>query len=126
MNTPIERRNRRRQHDSRRWSEQPWRAWYSLAIWRGEFGLRAQQLARQPLCERHKQRGRDVPADTVNHRKPHAGDWALFIDPDNHESTCKECHDQIIKAEEMRGFKVGCDIAGRPLDPDHPWNLSRG
>jgi 5-methylcytosine-specific restriction protein A len=117
-----ERRARRRDRDSRRFKEQEWRRWYSLAIWRGKNGLRAQQLARQPLCERHLKRGQDVPADTVNHRIPHEGNWDLFIDPDNHESTCKACHDQIIKAEESRGYAVGNDLKGRPLDPEHPWN----
>lgn len=117
-----QRRDRRRDQDSRRRKEQEWRGWYSLAIWRGKNGLRAQQLARQPLCERHLARGQDVPADTVNHRVPHEGDWEKFIDPDNHESTCKPCHDQVIKAEESRGFVSGVDIKGRPLDRSHPWN----
>ena len=66
--------------------------------------------------------GEIVRATTVNHRKAHEGDWALFVDPDNHESVCKECHDQVIQAEEARGFAIGNDISGRPIDPDHPWN----
>lgn len=122
MPAPPNRRTLRREHDRRRSIEQPWRGWYSLAVWRGKNGLRARQLAKHPLCERHKQRGEDVPADTVNHRRPHEGDWALFVDPNNHESACKACHDQVIKAEEARGFVIGCDIGGRPIDPDHPWN----
>jgi hypothetical protein len=31
-------------------------------------------------------------------------------------------HDQIIKAEESRGYAAGVDIKGRPLDRSHPWN----
>ena len=63
-----QRRDRRRARDSARFKEQDWRGWYSLAIWRGKKGLRAQQLARQPLCERHLGRGQDVIADTVLHK----------------------------------------------------------
>jgi 5-methylcytosine-specific restriction protein A len=120
-----QRRDSRRHRDSKRFKDQKWRAWYSLAIWRGKNGLRAQQLARQALCERHLKLGQDEPADTVNHRKPHEGDWALFIDPNNHESVCKACHDIVIQAEEVRGYAVGCDIKGRPLAADHPWNAKR-
>ena len=39
-------------------------------------------------------------ATIVNHRTPHRGDWALFIDPANHESTCKPHHDRDIQAGE--------------------------
>jgi len=59
----------------------------------------------------------------VNHRRPHRGDWALFIDPRNHESVCKPCHDSAIQREEKRGLScVGVDVTGRPTDPSHPWN----
>lgn len=58
----------------------------------------------------------------VNHRKPHKGDWSLFIDPDNHESVCKDHHDTLIQREEARGHVIGCDADGRPVDPSHPWN----
>lgn len=61
---------------------------------------REQQLARQPLCERHLQRGEVEPATVVHHRVPHRGAWALFIDPSNHESACKACHDGEIQREE--------------------------
>ncbi|MFY9292703.1 MAG: HNH endonuclease [Methylorubrum rhodinum] len=103
-----------------------WRRLYKLALWcHPSRGLRAQQLARQPLCERHLRRGLVVPADTVNHKVPHKGDMDLFRDPDNLESTCAECHSGLIQAEERRGHVIGCDVAGRPLDPKHPWNRAR-
>lgn len=125
MPKPLDRRIRNREHDERRKRENPYRKWYDLAIWRGPSGLRQQQLARQPLCERHLAQGIRVRATTVNHRVPHKGTWQLFCDPANHESTCKPCHDQVIQAEERRGFAVGNDINGRPLDPNHPWNRNR-
>ena len=31
-------------------------------------------------------------------------------------------HDALIQREEARGYKVGSDIDGRPVDPKHPWN----
>ena len=37
--------------------------------------------------------------------KPHRGSWPLFIDPANHQSLCKRCHDQKTareQAEERR------------------------
>lgn len=82
-------------------------------------------MAKQPLCERHLAKGKVVPADTVHHKVPHKGDRTLFADPENLESTCAECHDGLIKAEEIRGHVIGSDANGRPLDPDHPWNRAR-
>lgn len=86
-----------RAYDARRRRNSPWRAWYSLKAW---FTARQAQLARQPLCERHLARGDVVAATVVNHRIPHRGAWALFIDPANHESVCKPCHDGDIQREE--------------------------
>lgn len=123
MPKPLDRRARNRESDARRRRDSPHRALYDLAIWRNKTtGLRQQQLDREPRCERHLRQGEVVIATTVNHRQPHKGDWSLFVDPANHESVCKECHDQVIQAEEARGFAVGNDISGRPLDPAHPWN----
>lgn len=99
-----------------------YRRWYRLAIWRGRNGLRARQLARQPLCERCRKAGRITAATVVNHRKPHKGDWSLFIDPQNHESLCAPHHDGLIQREEASGHAIGCDVDGRPMDPGHPWN----
>jgi 5-methylcytosine-specific restriction protein A len=119
------RRTDNRGYDAKRRKEQPGRKFYDLAVWRGAGGLRAQQLARHPLCERHLAKGEVVAADTVNHRVPHKGDWKLFCDPDNHESTCKDCHDAVIQAEEARGYAVGCNADGRPIARDHPWNAQK-
>lgn len=88
-----------KQLDRKRSVEAPWRRWYSLAVW---SAARARQRAKQPLCERCLERGKVTPMTVVNHRTPHRGDWALFIDPANHESACKPCHDGEIQAEERR------------------------
>ncbi|MBY0299809.1 MAG: HNH endonuclease [Methylobacterium sp.] len=97
------RRERNGAHDVQRRRDAPWRAWYGLRAW---ALAREAQLARAPLCERHGARGEIVPATVVNHRRPHRGEWALFIDPANHESVCKPCHDREIQREE-RASSIG-------------------
>ena len=78
-------------------------------IWTDD--LRPAQLLREPFCRecaaqyppgdpRHRTR-----ATVVDHIKPHRGSWPLFIDPANHQSLCKRCHDQKTareQAEERR------------------------
>lgn len=88
---------RNRAYDAQRRRDSSWRVWYGLSVW---ASAREAQLAREPLCERHKARGEVVPATVVNHRRPHRGDWALFIDPANHESVCERCHNRDIQREE--------------------------
>lgn len=84
-------------------------AWYSLPLWTRE--LRPAQLLREPFC---RECAREYPpgdprrrtrATVVDHRRPFRGDWALFIDPANHQSLCKRHHDQKTareQAEERR------------------------
>lgn len=31
-------------------------------------------------------------------------------------------HDTMAQREEARGYTIGRDEAGRPADPNHPWN----
>lgn len=90
---------RDKEHDARRSASKPWRNWYSSSAWQK---ARLAQLAREPLCERHNAEGRVIPATVVNHRKPHRGNWTLFMDPSNHESVCESCHNTIIQREERR------------------------
>ena len=45
----------------------------------------------------------------VDHITPFRGDWALFIDPANHESLCETCHNRKT-AKEMA--KNGAFITG--------------
>ena len=96
--------------------------------WWGPNGIRLQALVRDlytcQRCgcllvthDRHHPR-----AAVVNHKIPHKGDPALFFDPDNTESVCKTDHDALIQREEKRGYVIGADVEGRPVDPAHPWN----
>lgn len=103
-----------------------YRRWYSLAAW---ARARETQRRKQPLCERCQAKGFIVPMSVVNHRTPHKGVWALFIDPENHQSVCDECHDGPIQSEERTGKanrRVGYSSAvgadGLPTDPRHPFN----
>lgn len=77
----------------------PWRGWYKLKAW---LIAREAQLSREPFCARCARDGVVMPADVVNHRIPHKGDWSLFIDPANHESTCEHHHNSEIQSEEKR------------------------
>lgn len=97
-----------------------YRRLYNTKAWKE---ARKAQLSRQPLCELCEETNRTVPASVVNHKKPHKGDWSLFIDPANHQSVCKPCHDGAIQSFERTGDMRGCDESGAPLDPNHPWNL---
>ena len=110
--------NKRKSHH-RSAAATAYRSWYNRKEWKA---ARRAQLSRQPLCERCLQAGHITAATVVNHRKPHKGNWSLFIDPDNHESVCAPHHDTLIQREEARGYTIGSDISGRPLDPGHPWN----
>ncbi len=103
--------------DRRSQAANAWRKLYGKAAWQA---LRATQLATHPLCGRH--RGRAVPATVVNHRTPHKGDLALFLDPANLESVCKPCHDGPIQRAEALSFSPAVDASGFPTDPAHPAN----
>jgi len=92
-------------------------------------------LARHPLCEMCRQRGRPVAATVVDHIVPHhLGDAlqsrdinaisaarALFWDSDNWQSLCKPCHDGAKAQEEASGVVRGSDMDGVPLDPASHW-----
>lgn len=87
---------------SRRGSAE-YHGWYSLPVWTED--LRPAQLLREPFCRECAKRGIRTRATVVDHVTPHRGDWALFIDPANHQSLCKSCHDRKTakeQAEERR------------------------
>ncbi|NGO51626.1 HNH endonuclease [Allomesorhizobium camelthorni] len=103
---------------------------YSDKRWCGPQGIRQQALIRDLYaCQRcgcilvagnrHHPR-----AAVVNHKVRHRGDPALFFDLENTESVCKTDHDTLIQREEARGYTIGSDVNGRPVDPKHPWNRS--
>lgn len=119
---------KRPDHHTRLDEQQAWRKWYKSKRW---------QLLRQAVFMRDRficQRSGVVcmgksPAPNspvANHKKPHKGDETLFFDIDNIETVSKEIHDGLIQREEKRKIVIGNGIDGRPIDPAHPWNQSRG
>ncbi|MCK1503876.1 HNH endonuclease [Bradyrhizobium sp. 18] len=113
---------RNREHDSKRRTEKPWRALYNTAQWKA---LRLAQLRREPLCKRCSDGGRIIRATVAHHKVAHKGDATLFFDPSNLASSCKDCHDSVEQGIEARGYESGCDLRGRPIASDHPWNQKR-
>jgi 5-methylcytosine-specific restriction protein A len=91
---------------------------YDKAQWKR---LRKQQLEREPLCKYCQGAGLIVQAGVVDHIKPHKGDERLFFDSDNLQSMCKTCHDKAKAIEESRGYVIGCDLDGIPLDANERW-----
>jgi 5-methylcytosine-specific restriction enzyme A len=94
--------------------------------------LRRQKMMRDPLCEACLQVGEIVPAEAVDHRTPiseRGREQRLaaeaFPPLDQLASLCGSHHNQKTRAEQLGGqdyMRKGCDIFGRPNDPDHPWN----
>jgi 5-methylcytosine-specific restriction protein A len=100
MSKPLDLRQRNREHDARRRTEQPWRAWYRTARW---LALRAAQLRKQPLCERCLQRGVVCAATVVHHTIAHKGDAAIFWDHTRYASSCAPCHNRDEQRIERGG-----------------------
>jgi 5-methylcytosine-specific restriction protein A len=103
---------RERSYETRRRQAHPWRAWYSLPVWKRR---RADQLAREPLCERCRARDVTTAATVANHRVPHRGDWDLFIAGDL-ESLCGPCHNAEVQAEERAAARAEARRRGVSLD----------
>ncbi|MFZ2076881.1 MAG: HNH endonuclease signature motif containing protein [Xanthobacteraceae bacterium] len=94
---------------------------YSTQRWQR---LRRLKLQENPLCEACLQVGEIEPAVVVDHRIPIARGGNPFPARDQLASLC-ERHHNAKTAAEQRGedyMRKGCDIFGRPNDPDHPWN----
>ena len=88
--------------DRRSAESQAWRWMYGTEDWKR---LRGDQLLAEPFCRECARRGLRTRATDVDHVQDHKGDWALFIDPANHQSLCKFHHDQKTareQAEERR------------------------
>jgi hypothetical protein len=60
----------------------------------------------------------------VHHVKELRTAPALRIEPQNLRPLCVSCHD-VTHAEMKRKPAPACDVDGNPLDPDHPWNVSK-
>ena len=73
--------------------------------------LRPAQLLREPFCRECA--ARYPPGDprhrtwatVVDHIEPHRGDWSKFIDPANHQSLCKSCHDRKTAKEQAEEWR---------------------
>ena len=76
----------------RRGRSAAYHGWYLLPIWKDK--LRPRQLLCEPWCRECARRGVRTRATVVDHVTPHEGNWALFVDPANHQSLCKSCHDR--------------------------------
>ena len=100
---------------------------YSSARWQR---VRANQLARQPLCEMCADIGPHPhsvrPATDVDHKQPIQAGGSPF-DPGNLQSLCHEHHAWKTSTLDRQGIafdvwkRRGCFIDGTPRDPDHPW-----
>lgn len=82
---------------------------------------RAAFLKACPRCTRCGE-----PATVVDHVMPHRGDPKLFWNRSNWKGLCATCHSRWKQSTE-RALRAGrpikgCDIYGRPLDPNHAWN----
>ena len=83
---------------------------------------RAAFLGANPLCKFCEATSRVTMATIVDHIRPHKGVETLFFDETNWQSLCKPCHDGAKAELENTGRIRGCNVHGRPLDPNHPWN----
>ena len=93
---------------------------YDTQRWKRE---RAAFLRRNPLCRMCEAIGLTSLARAVDHVEPHRGNETLFWNQDNWQPICLTCHSAAKQAQERTGQIRGCDVHGRPLDPNHPWNV---
>jgi hypothetical protein len=98
-----------------------YRKLYKTARWQK---TRADQLAKQPLCETCLSQKRITPATVCNHDDPETkkNPETFFAGP--FSSQCAPCHDSVIQKQEKRGHVIGCDENGWPLGEQHHWNLA--
>jgi 5-methylcytosine-specific restriction endonuclease McrA len=96
-----------------------WRRWYDSAAWKKR---RAYQLRLHPLCAWCLQQGRVRPAVIADHVISHEGDWNLFVLGEL-QSLCEQCHNRKSAGGEAYSDEIGID--GYPVDPAHPFNLSK-
>ena len=92
---------------------------YNTKHWRR---LRYYQLLKHPLCALCLPIGIMTPAKIVDHVTPHKGNEILFYNADNLQSLCKQCHDKAKATIERKGYLIGCDVNGNPVDKNSHWN----
>lgn len=86
--------------------------------------LRAEVLAREPLCRMCAARGLVEPATDVDHIHDSRDDYTDDNRIDSLQPLCHECH-SIKTARDMgKQVSLGCDVNGIPLDPEHPWHAN--
>lgn len=85
-----------RKYDKQRDQNEPGRAWYHTTRWRRESDWHKTE---NPLCAECERQGRITPVYLTHHKIPHNGDYKLFWDQDNWESSCSEHHEIIHKKE---------------------------
>ena len=79
-------------------NRQSYHMWYSSTRWRK---LRLIWLKSNPLCVYCQEQNKLIPAQVVDHIRPHKGDIYMFYSVDNLQSLCKRCHD--IKTASIDG-----------------------
>ncbi len=85
--------------------------------------VRARHLNLHPYCQCPEHKGQRIPAQVVDHIRPHRGDTRLFWDERNLQSLTTRCHNSYkARMEAAVRLGIGHDERGFPLDPDHPWN----
>lgn len=84
--------------------------------------LRAEVLASEPLCRMCTARGLVVPATDVDHIVDSRDDFTDDNSRENLQALCHECHSLKTAASMGKSVTWGCDVKGKPLDPNHPWN----
>lgn len=88
--------------------------------------LRKLKLQENPLCEACLQRYQRVePAIAVDHIVPVKAPGGMPYPPlSGLRSLCTRCHNHKTRYEQL-GVAApvkGCDVHGRPFDPNHHWN----
>ena len=91
--------------DARSPEAEEYRKLYWTPRWRGKHGVRARQLAKQPLCENCLKHGRYTPATVCDHVDP-----SKKLDPETFfdgpfQSLCDaepwRCHSSVKQREEL-------------------------
>src|SRR3954469_6410983 len=82
-------------------------------------------LASHPYCVKCAERGTVTQATVVDHIVKHNQNWSVFWDKSNWQPLCAPHHNSLKQREDNRGYVIGCDVAGRPIDPSHPWNKAK-
>ena len=99
-------------------------AFHSTAIW--QRTRRVAKIEANHTCVRCKAFLPGKGELHVHHRKPVARSMALALEPANFQVVCPECHNTIEPRTGSGRIKSGCNEAGQPTDPRHPWNVNPG